>query len=151
MPAGQTTLQNDLPADTQFAAIEMGSGVTITGNSFAIASGGSITVDSGTATIAADVALDGPLHVHAAGATLAVTGTLTNDGSSTGSIAVAAGSTVVLSSGNTYTGPTTIHGTLVLAGGDNCLSASSPIAVEGGTLDLGGGTQTTSETLTFPG
>ena len=53
--ATQTTVQNDLPAGFELGGIEInpGSGgcVTITGNSFSLADGGTISLDSGSVTI----------------------------------------------------------------------------------------------------
>ena len=58
-------VQNDLPAGTQLGGIDInpGSGgcVTITGNSFALPDGGALTLESGAATISANIVMGGEL------------------------------------------------------------------------------------------
>jgi autotransporter-associated beta strand protein len=57
-----------------------------------------------------------------------------------------------LSGVNTYSGGTTVWtGTLQLAGGDDRLSTSGFISVNGGVLDLHGNSQSTAGTITFAG
>ena len=58
-------VQNDLPAGFELGGIDIspGSGgcVTITGNSFALPDGGALTLESGAATISANITLGGEL------------------------------------------------------------------------------------------
>jgi autotransporter-associated beta strand protein len=74
-------------------------------------------------------------------------GTLSNGG-----LTKAGSGTLTLSAANIYTGTTTVSaGVLRLTGGNDRLSTSGPIALAGGTLDLGGNTQATSGAVTFSG
>ena len=60
------------------------------------------------------------------------------------------GNTLTLSTGNTYGGGTTVSGgTLALAAANNTLSASGAITVGVATLDLGGGSQTTTGAISL--
>lgn len=148
----QTSTQNDFTAGTSFHSIEFantGLSITSNSNSFVLPANAYIYVDTGTATIAANIALDGWLNVSAAGASLTISGALSNDGSNAGRVKVLAGGTLTLSGANTYTGQTTVYGTLDVAGGNNRLSTSGNIQVNGGTLDLGGYSQTTSGYLSL--
>jgi fibronectin-binding autotransporter adhesin len=70
-----------------------------------------------------------------------------------GSLAKTGAGTLTLTGASSFSGGTTISaGTLAFAGGTNRLSTAGPITVSGGaTLDLGGGSQATSGTVTLTG
>jgi autotransporter-associated beta strand protein len=70
-----------------------------------------------------------------------------------GSLVKTGAGTLTLTGVSSFSGGTTISaGALAFAGGTNRLSTTGPITVSGGaTLDLGGGSQTTSGTVTLTG
>ena len=150
-------MQNDLPAGFELGGIGInpGSGgcVTITGNSFSLPDGGTLTLDSGAATISANITLGGELcAVVNPGCALTVSGILSESIPGNGWLDVNGGGTLVVSgSANSYTGGTEIdNGShLTLAGGDNRLPAAGDITLYGGVVDLGGFSQTTTGTLWF--
>lgn len=71
-------------------------------------------------------------------------GTLSN-----GAFAKVGSGTLTLSAGNTMAATTVSAGVLQLTGGNNRLSTSGTISLAGGTLDLGGNSQTTSAPVAF--
>jgi autotransporter-associated beta strand protein len=78
-----------------------------------------------------------------------ISGVISNGSVSAALVKDGAG-TLKLTAANTFTGGTTLNaGTLALLGGDNRLSTNGAITVNNGTLDLGGGTQTTTGAVTF--
>jgi autotransporter-associated beta strand protein len=97
------------------------------GLSYTIAAGKTATIDTNGNSVALAGAISG-------------SGALTKIGTGT----------LTLSGSNSYSGGTTISaGTLALSGGDNRLSTTGAITLQGGTLDLGNHNQTTSGVLTF--
>ena len=155
--ATQTTVQNDLPAGFELGGIEInpGSGgcVTITGNSFSLANGGTLTLESGSATISANIVMGGELcAVVSPGSAMTLSGVLSESVPGNGWLDLDGGGTLVVSgSANSYTGGTEIdNGShLTLSGGDNRLPAAGDITLYGGVVNLGGFGQTTTGTLWF--
>ena len=154
--ATQTTVQNDLPAGFELGGlgINPGSGgcVTITGNSFSLPDGGTLTLESGAATISANFTLGGELCGRKSGMHLTVSGILSESIPGNGWLDVNGGGTLVVSgSADSYTGGTEIdNGShLTLAGGDNRLPAAGDITLYGGVVNLGGFGRTTTGTLWF--
>lgn len=101
-----------------------------------VGSGYTLTLSGGVSSSGnTNLRLGGAGDISISGAIATGTGSLTKDG---------AGS-LTLAGLNTYTGPTRIEsGTLLLSGGDDRLSTTGGIDVDGGTLDLGGNSQSTS-------
>ena len=123
----------------------IGSGSTLTVG----VDGISNTATTGTNTVNAAIALGiSQTWTVDTGGTLATAGVI----SGAYSLTKAGGGTLILSGANTYGGGTILSsGTLQLGGANNRLSTSGAITVNGGTLNLGGFTQTTSGAVKITG
>ena len=142
----QTATCNDLAAGTSFQSIEFQStGFSISGNSLALPDGGTITLDTGSAGISANLVAAGELDTVAnPGSTLTVSGVISEAAPGAGSLDLDGGGQLVLTASNTFSGGTEIDNAsqMLLSGGDNRLAAAGGIDINGGTLDLGGHSQT---------
>ena len=102
----RTGTQNDFPDGTLFGSIEIAAnGFTLAGSPLTLTGG--LTVDSGvgSATLSADVALDGSQTFDVEGTWLTDSGVL----SGSGSLVKTGPGTFELTGGNTYSGGTTIR------------------------------------------
>ena len=136
-------VNNDLPAGIEADVIDInpgsGGSITITGNSFALPDGGTISLDSGSATIGVGITLEGGVSaVVNPGSALTLSGIISEGILGSGSLDLTGGGTLVLSAANSFTGGTEIQGKsqMTLAGGDNRLAAGGDIDIDAGTLDL---------------
>ncbi|MDP3083205.1 MAG: autotransporter-associated beta strand repeat-containing protein, partial [Rubrivivax sp.] len=128
--SGATLEINNVNIGTEtltLAGVGVGGAGALIGTGAGAAAGGAITL-SATTTVGG-------------GGTLALGGPIGDGGNAFGLIKAGAG-TVTLGGNNTYTGSTTVSaGTLALGVGERLANASS-LVVSGGTLDLGGFTET---------
>ena len=115
-----------------------------------LGSGGTVALQNGTTlaftaggTYSHAITVTGdPTFDVASGQTVTQSGVIA-DGSTAGDVTKTGSGTLVLAGANTYTGGTTVSaGTLQLSGSGTLGSTSSALAVDGGTLDLGGASQT---------
>ena len=131
--SGGTTINAGLIAFT--SADNFGSGsITLNGGGLQWASGSTADISSRLASLGT---VNTTFNTNGAAITFA------SALSGSGALTKAGSGTLTLTGANTYTGGTTVAGgTLALSGGDNRLATNSTLYLTGGTLDLGGNSQT---------
>jgi autotransporter-associated beta strand protein len=121
-----------------------------------ISNGGALNMTNIAQTVSSLSSTDGRgSQVQLGFGTLTINGgnTTTFDGTISGGggqVILAGGGQLTLTGSNTYTGPTTVNAGTLFAGLSNTLAPSSAMTVNGGTLDVTGGTQTVSSLVIGP-
>lgn len=156
--AGTTTINTLLANGTTARTLSVGGGNTLrfgaVGGVLTPSGTGALTIgaagDAGTLTAGGADDVAGELVVNNATA-ITVNATIADNGNGAVALTKAGAGTLTLAAASTFTGGATVNaGTLTLPVGDDRLSTTGAIAVNGGTLSLGG-TQNTSGAVTFRG